>query len=249
MAPDAYLAHLARLQSVFTDMTADCDPGAVVPGLGNWPVRELVAHLAGIHRWAGGMAQGDDSLDDEVDVVGLDAAALSARYAGFATALHETLARLGPHATCRTLTGPGPVSFWFRRQAHETLVHLGDLAAARSGRWSADVLDGVVDIPDELWADGVEEVVTVFEPRQVRLGRMRPLPRLICLRDAGTGHTWVLGGDEDDRVAEEPAATVAAPARELDLLLWGRIGPASAGVTVTGDPAAVTDALTAGIVP
>ena len=249
MTPAAYLAELARLQAAFARLITVTDPDAVIPGLGGWSVRALVGHLAGVHRWAAGMAQGDRGRDDDLDVAGLSVPALAASYSEHAAALRDTLAAVGPDAPARTLVGPGPASFWFRRQVHETLVHLGDLAAARSGAWTVDVLDGVVDVDPALWADGVDEVVTVFEPRQVRLGRITPLARLVGLREAGSGRAWVLGGAEDGRAPEPAAATVTADARALDLLLWGRVDPAAAGAVVDGDPTALTDALAAGIVP
>ncbi|ACZ31220.1 protein of unknown function DUF1503 [Xylanimonas cellulosilytica DSM 15894] len=250
MTPAAYLAQLARLQSAFAAMAAGTDPGAVVPGLGDWQVRELVAHLAGVHRWAGGMAEGDPARDDEPDVAGLDAAALSAVYAEHAAGLLAVLERLGPDAAAITLTGPGPASFWFRRQVHETLVHLGDLAAARTGAWTPDVLDGVVALDDGLWADGVDEIVTMFEPRQVRLQRIAPLEHLVALQDPAGGASWVLGAHEDGRSpADSPVATVTGDARSLDLVLWGRVAPDAAGIVIDGDAAAVEAALGAGITP
>ncbi|QAY71494.1 maleylpyruvate isomerase N-terminal domain-containing protein [Xylanimonas protaetiae] len=250
MTPDAYLAQLARLQSAFAALAADVDPEAVVPGLDGWRVRELVAHLAGVHRWAAGMAEGDPTRDQEPGVGALDAPELAALYAEHAADLRATLAAVGPDGAALTLVGPGAASFWFRRQVHETLVHLGDLAAARAGAWTPDVLDGVVDLEPEVWADGVDEVVTMFEPRQVRLGRIAPLARLVALRDADGAARWVLGAHEDGRdPAGSPAATVTGDARALDLVLWRRVSPAAAGVTVDGDAAALDAALAAGITP
>ncbi|GAB2475883.1 maleylpyruvate isomerase N-terminal domain-containing protein [Xylanimonas ulmi] len=248
MTPAAFLAQLARLQGAFAALTSEVDPDATVPGLGGWRVRDLVAHLAGIHHWAAGMAVGDRTRDPA-----LDAAALAALYAGHADALRATLAAAGPDAAARTLTGPGTASFWFRRQTHETLIHLGDLAAARAGAWTPEVYDAVAseaDVDPRLWADGVEEVVTVFEPRQVRLGRMAPLARLVTLRDAATGASWTLGGHEAGRSPDEtPAATATGDARALDLVLWRRVTPADAGVVVDGDKDALAAALAAGVTP
>ena len=53
------------------------------------------------------------------------------------------------------------MSFWHRRQLHETLIHLWDLRTAGG-------LDLVVE--PMLWADTVDEALTVMHPRQVRLG-------------------------------------------------------------------------------
>lgn len=251
MKPAVLFAQLPRLQEAFAALTADTDPEATVPGLGGWTVRSLVVHLAGVHHWAAGLVTGDTSRSSELAVPqDLDAAGLAALYAHHAAALREALTAVRPTTVVHTLTGRGPASFWLRRQTHETLVHLGDLAAARAGAWTLDVLDGVVDVEPGVWADGVDEVVTMFEPRQVRLGRIAPLPRLVALTDADGAGAWVLGAHEPGRYFGDPrAAVVTAPARALDLMLWGRVGPETAGVVVEGDATALTDALSAGIVP
>lgn len=261
MTPQQHLGYLARLQDAFATLAAAADPGAPIPGLGGWTVRELVLHLAGVHRWAGQMARGDDGADDDLPVdETLSATELAARYAEHAAALRATLTTVGPHGTAATLLGPGPASFWYRRQMHETLIHLGDLAAARAGAWTADALDGVVDLGPEPWRDGVDEVVTMFQPRQVRLRRMPPLVRHVALRDAETGTAWVLGAHEDghgdghedghdDRSDDGPAVTVTADARTLDLLLWGRVGPDTVGVVIDGDRDALDAALASALTP
>ncbi len=251
MTPEASLALLVRLQHAFASLAATTPPSAEVPGLGGWPARELVLHLAGIHHWAAGMAVGDESRDDELSApAGLSSAGLADLYAGRAGALATTLREAGPDGAAVTLVGPGPARFWFRRQLHETLVHLGDLVAARTGTWSVDVLDDVVPVTPEVWADGVDEVVTMFEPRQVRLGRIAQLARTVELRASDTGGSWVLGGFEDSRPAtDEPAVVVTGEARALDLVLWRRVTPEAAGVVVDGDPSALTDALATAITP
>jgi uncharacterized protein (TIGR03083 family) len=238
---------LATLQGAFADAVDRARPGAPVPGLGSWGVRDLVAHLAGVHHWAAGMAAGDPGRPDHLPA---DDDRLGAHYRAHAAALHATLAGLPPDARCDTLDGPGPTSFWHRRQVHETLVHLHDLQAAVSGARTPGVLDGVVPVDPTVWADGVDEVVTMFEPRQVRLGRMAPLPRTVALHATDTGDRWVLGAQEDGRdTAERPAATLAAPARELVLVLWRRAAPDAVGAAVTGDRGAAADALARPVTP
>jgi len=126
------------------------------------------------------------------------------------------------------LSGPGPASFWHRRQVHETLVHLHDL------------LGETADVPPEVWADAVDEVVTVMYPRQVRLGRIAPLADPLRLVATDTGREWRLGDDE-------PAARIAGTGQTLTLLLWGRLG--ADAVEVTGDAEAAHRALATAITP
>ncbi len=242
-----HLDLLAAFQDAFADAADRARPDAHVPGLGGWRVRDLVAHLAGVHHWAAGMATGDPDRPDHLPATD---DRLGAHYRAHAAAVHATLAGLAPDAPCRTLTGPGPASFWRRRQAHETLVHLHDLRAALAGTRTPGVLDGVAAAGPAVWADGVDEVVTMFEPRQVRLGRTDPLPRTVALHATDTGDRWVLGAHEDGRDgAEPPAATLAAPARDLALVLWRRLPLGAVDAVVTGEPGAVAEALARPVTP
>ena len=58
------------------------------------------------------------------------------RYAQCAAELRSTLESLDPSAPARTLLERGTVAFWYRRQLHETLIHLWDLRTAGAWTWS-----------------------------------------------------------------------------------------------------------------
>lgn len=220
-----HLALLADLQRRFhASIPADLD--VPIPTCGAWTAKELVRHLADVHRWAAGMARGTNEWLEGPDE------GLAHYYDACARLLRETLAELGPDAPATTLNGPGPASFWHRRQVHETLIHLYDLRTPLALE--------VDRVPAEVWADGVDEVVTMFYPRQVRLGRTDPVPHPVELVATDVERRWVLGEGE-------PVAGVAAPARDLDLFLWGRIGLAH--VTTSGDEAALAETLATKFTP
>jgi uncharacterized protein (TIGR03083 family) len=230
---DADLDHLALLELVQRELhgTIDLVPAdAPVPSCGRWTVTELVDHLAGIHHWAAAMARGEDEEPLERGTV-----PLAEHYARCAHEVTATLAALGPDAPGRTLEGPGPASFWRRRQLHETLVHLWDLRTA----------GGLgVDAAPEVWADTVDEVVHVMQPRQVRLQRMPALDVPVDLTALDAGRTWRLGpGGVAPRVA------VAGSAESLALLLWGRRTPGGPHLAVAGDGAALDGVLAQPLVP
>ncbi|MFD6175811.1 MULTISPECIES: maleylpyruvate isomerase family mycothiol-dependent enzyme [unclassified Isoptericola] len=243
------LALLGGLQSEFAAAVVAVDPDALVPACGDWRARELVVHLAGVHHWAAGMAVGDPSRSEDLtapDLAGPDggAAALAALYRHHAAALLAALEDAGPDGAALTLVGDGPASFWWRRQGHETLVHLHDLHAARAGSGPAAL--GAVDVEPGVWGDAVDEVVTMVQPRQVRLGRMTPLADALRLEASDLGWSWTVGAGS---AGAAPDAVVRAPARGLALLLWGRLTLAEAGAVVEGDAAAARRVLDAPLVP
>jgi uncharacterized protein (TIGR03083 family) len=220
-----HLAELTRLQDAFAGTIPDVDPQARVPWCGRWRVHHLVVHLARIHHWAAGQARRTREVP-----LGRGPFELEPLYRRCAAELRDTLAELGPDAIGSTLLGPGPASFWRRRQLHETLVHLWDLRTA--GGLGLDV--GAV-----VWADTVDEVVTVMQPRQERMGRMEPLPAPLSLVATDADRAWTLGPTDSGAAAAE----VSGPASALALLLWGRAAPDDTALTVTGDDAALADAL------
>jgi hypothetical protein len=204
-----HLALLTRFQGDFLAAVPDADAGAQVPACGDWTVRELVEHLARVHHWAAGNARGVKGPglgDGPFD--------LAPHYAAQATTLREAFAEIDPDSVGRVLAhpepmGPGAVRFWHRRQVHETLVHLHDLLAARAGAGSV----GLVRTEPAVWADTVDEVVTVLQPRQVGLGRMAPLRHPVALvpTDIDGTPTWVLGAPGER--AEEGRSTPSSPGR------------------------------------
>ncbi len=227
-----YLPTLHRLQDEFLAEIPRVDPAARVPACAPWRVRNLVEHLARIHHWAAGQARRKQETP-----LGRGPFDLVELYGRCAAELRETLTQLDPVAPAWTLVGNGPVAFWHRRQTHETLVHLWDLKAAAGL--------AVEDAP-ELWADAVDEVATMFQPRQVALGRTPPLVdgvELVC--DDAPGR-WLLGAWQPDAPTTTASATVTGPARMLALALWRRLTPDEAGLRVAGDVAAVDEALQAG---
>ncbi|WP_315097946.1 maleylpyruvate isomerase family mycothiol-dependent enzyme [uncultured Cellulomonas sp.] len=216
---------LGGLQDDFLATIPQVDPTTRVPWCGRWRVRDLVVHLARIHHWAAGQARRRQETP-----LGRGPFVLEELYATCAAELRGTLAQLGPDAESWTLLGTGPASFWHRRQTHETLVHLWDLRTAGGQELAVE---------PALWADTVDEVVTVMQPRQERMGRMEPLPAPLRLVADDADRAWLLGAP----TVPAPSATVTGPAEALALLLWGRTTPDDDRLTVSGDAGALVDAL------
>lgn len=227
------LTALAALQDAFLAGTREADPAVRVPWCGRWRVRDLVVHLARIHHWAAGQARRRQETP-----LGRGPFVLDELYAAQAAELRDTLGALDPDAPAWTLDDSGVVRFWHRRQVHETLVHLWDLRTATGA---------ALDVPATLWADTVDEVVTVLQPRQVRLGRMEPLLAPVALDAVDSPSCWTLGTAPGG--PDEPAVRLAGPAASLALLLWGRTTPDDPTLTVHGDRATLTAALAERLTP
>ena len=230
-----YLTTLHGLQDEFLATIPLVDPRAPVPACAPWRVRDLVVHLARVHHWAAGRARRKPETP-----LGRGPFDLVELYAACAAELRDTLQELGPDAPATTLIGPGPASFWHRRQVHETLVHLWDLRTSTG-------LDADADA--RIWADGVDEVVTMFEPRQVRMGRIAPLARGVALMADDADGTWLLGSHQPAAPVTHADVTVTGPAKALSLVLWHRQAPDEAGVAISGDRTALDDALATRITP
>jgi uncharacterized protein (TIGR03083 family) len=239
------LAHLAERQSVFADLLATADLDAPVPTCPGWTVTNLAHHLGTVHRWAAGAVREGRPVDLE-ETGPTDRDALVDWYREGADGLTALLTATDEAAEVWSF-GPKPrtARFWSRRQAHETAMHTEDLGLAAGA---------LPPLPADLALDGVDEVVTMFFPRQVHLQRTVPLDRSLALVPDGAGARWVLAGDggtvSDD--VPEAEATVAGPAQVLVRLLWQRVtldAALAAGVTLDGDEAAARTVLGARLTP
>lgn len=239
--PQRLLTDLAAAQEAFAVALAAGDPAAPVTSCPGWTLRDLAWHLGTVHRWVVGAVVEGRALDleetgpDDPD----DAGALVAWYRAAAADVHGLLAATPPDAPCWHF-GPRPrtVRFWVRRQAHETAMHALDAALA------AGTPDAVY--PAALAVDGIDEVVTMFHPRQVRLGRTAaPVRSLAVAPDEAAGVRWLIG-PPDGAGAE---ATLHGPAALLLQVLWKRVPPDVPGVTVVGDHGAAGAVLAARLTP
>src|SRR5687768_8208628 len=131
--------------------------------------------------------------------------------------------------------GPGPARFWFRRLAHETVVHRVDAEAAVAGRIGTSRVE-----PAELAADGIDEFLDFLDMR-ARGGQTPQLSGSYHFHTTDVPGEWVMvfDGDAVTIRREHAKADVAirGPASDLELFLYSRRG--SEGLETFGDPAAV----------
>ncbi|MDQ1727641.1 MAG: hypothetical protein QOK14_1686 [Frankiaceae bacterium] len=238
-----------RLASVATahGLTA---PAPTCPG---WTVGDVVTHTAAVYRRQAAVIRlGRRPAAGEWE----EPPAGNASLDWFLAAHHAMLDELGgrkPASPAFTRWPRDPtVAFWYRRMAHETLVHRVDVEVACGDRTPVDAA---------LAVDGIDEVLTVFlrdgwaGVPDDGWGDLRPedgADRTVAVRapDTASGaasgaaewrcHIHVAGVD-GVQVADvagargAPAdATISGPPEQVLLWLWGR-APDDA-VALEGDP-------------
>jgi uncharacterized protein (TIGR03083 family) len=235
----ACTAELARI--------IDGDLDRPVPTCPGWTFRQLATHLGRGHRWAAQIvatratapvpmrevADGKLPQDPARHIPWLNA--------GADQVIEAVVAADGDLVW--TMTGMRPASFWARRRAHETAVHLADaqLAAGRD-----------VNLAPSFAADGVDEWLgliaagaegTAGPARELR-GDGQSLhfhatdPGL-----SGTGEWLVTRTSSGITVQHghgKADVAVRGPAAILLLVLTRRLPPAHPGVDVLGDQALLT---------
>lgn len=221
-----WIAVLTDATDDFAAVLAEGDLDAAVPTCPRWTLRDLADHLGGVHQWARhavveGDAKGVATSPPQ------DRAGVVAWYADSARGLVDTLAATPVDAPAWAF-GPEPkvAGFWRRRQVHETVMHTYDALAAlgREGDWRIS--------PALAW-DGIDEVATMFYPRQVRLGRTEPLAGTLRITPSDPELADVVPlriGDAD------PVVDLRARASVLLRALWHRApvdDPAAAALVAT----------------
>jgi len=211
---------------------------APVPSCPGWNVRDLLAHIGFVHRWAATyVSTAREEMLEEADEDTVLASAppadellewVEAGHLALVRSLEETPGDV----RCWTfLPAPSPLAFWARRQAHETAVHRVDaeLAAGRPPHPFAPPFA----------ADGVDELLTCFVPRR-RTNLRADAATSLAVRCTDDEASWTVHVDEDGTrtepgAAADAACTLRGRATDLYATLWNRAGPGR--LAVEGDPA------------
>lgn len=217
-----------------------------VPACPGWTVADVLRHLGLIHRlvaaWVAGGRRPRTAPSPPVH----DADALRWFAEGWRP-LHALLDDR-PASTPTATWSPcdATAGFWRRRMAHEVAVHALDVAqvlgagrgGGRGGGWS---------LPDEVAADGVDEVVRLWLGTRLGgdVGGDGGLVRLVATSGAAAGaptpaergasqRLWTVGLHgglaETHDVPTPPDVTVTADAVTLFRWLWGRATDDEVGV-------------------
>lgn len=209
--------------------TADLDHA--VPHLGRWKVRDVAAHLGGVHRWADRIVTERSQAGPGFKKSKLTGTELLDWFDQGAAELIATFAANDATDNCPNFNpgSPKTVGWWLRRQLHETTVH----------RWDIEQALGLITPIDlAAAADGVDEFLDVF----VRTRGKQTLSTTLVLSTVQPERSWTLtpaakaaridvsAGDTADA-----AATVCGPADQLLLSLWGRLTVEQTDLKIAGD--------------
>lgn len=238
-----YLEIIRAESARFSQLAHRLPLDAPVPSCPGWTGADLIHHLAEVHDLWARIARGADGEDVSPLPRPDDASTLPDLFDAASARLVAALQDADPHQECWSWHDHGHHVGWvLRRQAHEAVIH----------RVDAELTTGVAvtAAPDDVAADGVDEVLTVMVDGVPDWGTFRPDASAVRLEvDDGeqSGRSWTLElgrfsgvGPEsgtaydlptavltDDPAVDDVAVRVPAPAWVLDRWLWGR-GPAPA---------------------
>ncbi|GAA2592342.1 maleylpyruvate isomerase family mycothiol-dependent enzyme [Dactylosporangium fulvum] len=234
-----------RLRSVAaTDLTAQ------VPSCPDWTAADLVRHVGAVYlHKATAIRQGD--LPDPWPPAGLESEEPIALLDRAYGELTDQIARHGDNEPVWTWHEPDQtVRFWIRRMAQETVIHRIDAELALGAP--------VAPIPDDLAADGIDEVLKLFVGYGSHAWREKFEADLTSAKgrtvavELDGGPAWLVRTDPDGVTVTGPSSTTSSadatasgyPATVLRWL-WAResapTADAQSPVRVDGDEEALAE--------
>ncbi|WP_433784322.1 maleylpyruvate isomerase family mycothiol-dependent enzyme [Actinomycetospora sp. CA-101289] len=239
LSTERFLDEVVLHTTAFADAVHTAGPDTRVPSCPDWTVRDLAEHLGGVHRWCAGTVSrpgeklvrrgvGDAPMPESVDEVSawlLEGAAIVAQT--IRDADEDTL--VGGFGTMV------PVSFWARRQCHETLVHRADAELAAG-------VPVLADVAPEIAADAVDEHLAMVVMGAGRRPELRADGATLHLHATDEGldgaGEWVVTLDAEgprvEHAHRKSDTAVRGPARALLTVLTSRERPEDVGVDVLG---------------
>lgn len=236
--PDDFLAALRAESAHITAFAADRDLGVPSPPCPGMSTGEVVRHLGGVYRMVIGWVRTQERpAAREREPEGGD---LVAWFRDTAEELYDELAGRRPEDPAGTFYPPDQtIGFWWRRMAHETIVHRADIEAGYGP---------IGPIDPELATDGTDEVLSVYLTQRARPAEVSGVPAIVGV-SAGAPLWRVELGKESVTVSRElPSdadAVVMGDPVGVYLWLWGRRGDDAVRVNGNPDAAATLRAVLA----
>jgi uncharacterized protein (TIGR03083 family) len=238
MEPLEYLDRVKANVALFVDAARSAGVDAPVPSCPDWKVADLARHQGRVFHWMCHLLETkateyvspkelEEQAQREEPLAWLEAGAEQA-FALFGDADPDT-------PVWNWIEGrPAPARFWYRRMAHETVIHRVDAESA-AGRSPTPVE------PAGLAADGIDEFLD-FLPMRAGRGGPIPLSGSYHFHTTDVPGEWVVtfadGNVEIRREHAKADTAVRGPASDLELFLYNRRN--SDGLEIFGDPAHMT---------
>ncbi|HEY3957683.1 MAG TPA: maleylpyruvate isomerase family mycothiol-dependent enzyme [Streptosporangiaceae bacterium] len=235
---ERYYAGIREPTARLAGIVATADQATHIPSCPDWTLRQLATHLGRGQRWAAEIVRRRSpefiAFRDVPDGRIPDDPAARPDWLNAGPALLTgTLADAGQEHVW-TFLGMRPASFWARRMAHETAVHVADAELATGHSPS---------IPADLAADAIDEWLMLLgqdSDGDMPLAAERQTLHLHATDDGldGTGEWLVRSAGQG--IAVEPGhakadAALRGPAASLLLVLLRRLPLATPGVELLGD--------------
>jgi uncharacterized protein (TIGR03083 family) len=204
------LAHISEQADALRAAAVAAGPDAPVPTCPKWTVRDLVAHIAGVHHMvAEAQLLSPKDSRPERPAPPEDWEALLAYWDERRATMLERLDTDTAKQVWGFIPGLTSVGWWGRRQAHETAIHRLDAEHAAHENVPTLLFNS------ELAADGIDEVVATISPFRARLKRPEvTVEGTLLIHAADAGHVWLLkahdGVVEVGRVEDSGTETDAA---------------------------------------
>ena len=232
--PTDYLAAVVENTLLFIRAANRAGLEAPVPTCPDWTVGELALHQGRVFRWIGAIVERQsqefihprelgDPVEGENPLVWLKDSG-------------EEILSVLDHSDPDDLVwnwaenGPAPARFWYRRAAHEVVIHRADAEAAAGIKSEVQ--------PAELAADGIDEFLHFLRIRTKTDDHVQLAGSFHFHATDVTGE-WVvefgLSGVTVRRDHAKAAVAVQGPAAELELFLYNRGG--TEALKVFGDEA------------
>ncbi|WP_159621078.1 maleylpyruvate isomerase family mycothiol-dependent enzyme [Ruania rhizosphaerae] len=220
------LATLADEGALLAAAAQRAGTDAEIPTCPGWRMRDLLRHTGAVHRWAATLvAERHTARQPMTGGPKLDSTELISWYRDSHHRLVETLASAPPDVqvwTFHPAPVASPLTFWVRRQAHETAVHRVDAEGADG---EAPV-SGTSAIDADFAVDGIDELLRGFHARSTSRVRTET-PSVLRVRATDADAVWTvrLSLGPPSTTAGEVADSdceLAGPADQLYLALWNR---------------------------
>lgn len=235
MEPLEYLDRVRTNVGLFVDAARMAGVDAPVPTCPEWTVADLARHQGRVFHWMCFLLE--TKAQEYQSPKELEAVAAQEEPFGWLESGAEKALALFTDADPDTPVwnwidgGPAPARFWYRRMAHETIIHRVDAESA-AGRPPTPVE------PAELASDGIDEFLAFLPVRAGRGGSI-PLTASYHFHTTDVPGEWVVtfdGGTPTIRREHAKAdVAVRGPASDLELFVYSRRN--ADGLEIFGDPA------------